>query len=314
MVTVAELASVVGLTKERIKQIISQMMEESPNLDIEPGSVWKIGPKACRTIIEQRGYHYPQRKIVTFAALKGGIGKTTISTNVAVRAASLGAKVLLIDIDPEACATSALVKENFQVGKGPIIYDVLKGDCPLEKAIIQTKYPNLDIVPSALANHKSEKEAIAANPKRLIRDKLESLKQYNIIFLELPPSFTTLTSAAYLAADLIVIPCTPNVFSLESVALTIEAIDRASDEFEAGERNYKILMNQYNSNRVASQQVLDALMETYRSKVMPIHIKESAEVQNATNAGLTVFEGKANRAIRETFSDLTLSVCELRNE
>ena len=309
MITVTELAGFLGLSKERAKQLVNEALQQDPSLDIQTGTLWKIGPSAVRKFFADRGKRFSQRKIVTFAALKGGIGKTTVSTNVAVRAAALGAKVLLIDLDPEACATNGLISKSVDQTNAVIFHDLLKDEkSDIKKAIVPSNYPGLDLIPSSLRNHHMEKLVGNQNPKRIVRDRLEPL-DYNLILLELPPSFTTVTGSAYLAADLIILPCTPSVYSLESVALTIEAIDELADEFECGERNYKVLMNQYNSSRVASQEILQSLLDTYKSKVFPFFIKDSADIANATNAGRTIFDTKSSKAIREDFHELTVQVC-----
>lgn len=248
-------------------------------------------------------------KVITFAALKGGIGKTTLSVNVAFRAASSGAKVLVVDLDPEACATNTLVDEEWDVSSATTFFDIVKsGEKDISRAIIPSKYPNLDLIASSLINHQAEKFLHKANPRKAVREKLEPLR-YQYIFLELPPSFTTLTGSAYLAADLIVIPCTPNIYSLESVALTMRAIDELSDEFDCPQRNYRVLMNQYNAKRVASQEVAQTLAKLYAQQVLPFQIRESAEIANATNAGLTVFEARVSPSLRDDFDRLTQHVC-----
>jgi chromosome partitioning protein len=313
MITVTELAALIGLSKERTKQLVNEAIKENPTLDISTGSIWYIGPSAVTKFLKDRGRSFPDHKVVTFAALKGGIGKTTISTNVAVRAAALGAKVLLIDLDPEACATNGLIKPDMDISKATIFYDLLKEKQNLQLSIIQSNYPGLDLVPSALRNHHLEKLVGNLNPKRIIKDRIDSL-HYNLIILELPPSFTTLTGSAYLAADLIVLPCTPSIYSLESVALTIEAIDALAVEFECSERNYKVLMNQYNSSRVASQEIIKTLLDTYKSKVFPFYIRESADVANATNAGSSIFDVKCAKNIRESFHELTMQICGVQQE
>jgi chromosome partitioning protein len=309
VITVTELASLLGLSKERTKQLVNEAMKDDPALDIQTGNVWHIGPNSVRKFLTDRGRSFPLHKVVTFAALKGGIGKTTISTNVAVRAAALGAKVLLIDLDPEACATNGLINSDTDLSRVIIFYDLLKEkQTNIQSAIIPSSYAGLDIIPSALRNHHLEKLVGNLNPKRIIRDRLDDLA-YNLIILELPPSFTTLTGSAYLAADLIILPCTPSVYSLESVALTIEAIDSLANEFECSERNYKVLMNQYNSSRVASQDIIKTLLDNYKSKVFPFYIRESADIANATNAGRSVFDIKCAKNIREGFHELTMHVC-----
>jgi chromosome partitioning protein len=306
MLSIVELAALLSLSKERVKQLVNDELALNPGVDIQTGTVWRIGPQTVRKLMAARNIRFPARKVATFASFKGGIGKTTISTNVAVRAASLGAKVLLIDLDPEACSTNQLVKSG---GKDPIIFvDLFRENLDIRKAILPSSYRGLDVVPSALRNHSSEKIVAGMNPKRIVKDKLEGL-DYNLILLELPPSFTTLTGSAYLAADLIVLPCIPSVYSLESVALTIEAIDSLAKEFEVPKKEFKVLMNEYNSARVASQQITKELLDTYKSMVFPFYIKESTDISNANNAGKSVFEIKCSKAIREDFHELTMQVC-----
>lgn len=309
MITVTELAFLLGLSKERAKQLVNEAIKNDPDLDIQTGSVWQIGPKTVRKFLEARGKSFPDSKVITFAALKGGIGKTTISLNVAVRAASLGARVLLIDLDPEACATNGLMQPGTVTEKTPVFHDLFKDKTtPIKDIIIPSTHSGLDIIPSALRNHRVDKLIANLNPKKLIKDKLEKLN-YNLIILELPPSFTALTGSAYLAADLIVLPCTPSVYSLESVALTIEAVDVLAKEFECPEKSYKILMNQYNSGRVASQEIIGSLLDEYKSKVYPFYIKDSADIANATNSGKSIFDMKCSKDIRATFHELTMHVC-----
>jgi len=311
MLSLSEFASILGISKERVKQIVQRKMDDSSDCDVDTSGIWQIGPSLCREILEERGFTFPKQKTIAIAALKGGIGKSTLTIHTAVRAATaFGIKTLCIDLDPEACLTNSLAKDDEDLGSKKVFYDAIKEKTPLMEVVLESKYRNLFFIPSSLRNHKAEKEVIGANPKKLIKERLPALP-FDLIFFELPPAFSTLTGAAYLASDLIVLPCTPSIYALESVSLTIEAIDNLADEFEVPEKNYKILMNQYNSKRIASQQVLEALMDSFGSKVLPIQIRQTAEVENAMNAGLTVYETKAPRVIRENFNDLTMAVCGL---
>ena len=308
MMTLAELASVVGVTRERVRQIIEDgSLGKCEDID-RAGNAWEIGRKTTRNLLESRGIHFT-KMIVAIASMKGGIGKTTITSTVAVRAANLGAKVLIIDLDPEACATNYMLSEPIETDV-PVFVDLVTKNKPLKSAILKTKYEGVDILPSALRNHQIDQVTSNQNPKKLIKDKTKDL-DYDLIFLELPPSWTSATRSAYLTADLIVLPCTPNVFSLESVVLTIESVDKLAAEYDCPERNYRILMNQFNSNRAASQTILGALISNFGDLVYPVYIKESADINNATNAGQTIYDAKASKDIRKDFSNLTMRICGL---
>jgi chromosome partitioning protein len=311
MITVTELGELIGMSKERTKQLINEALKVNPSLDIQTGSVWKIGHDATRQMLGDRGILFPKQRVITFAALKGGIGKTSLTLNVAVRAAELGANVLIVDFDPEACATNGLVKETEDLSKALVIYDILKDKkTDIRSAIIHTKYKGIDLLPSALRNHRCEKIVGNLNPKRMIKDRLDDKLGYDLIFLELPPSYTTLTGSAYLACDIIMLPCMPNIYSYESVALTIESVDSLALEFECPPKNYRVLMNGYNSRRVASEDIRRELVDNYKSMVFPVYIRESADVENATNAGLSVFDMKSSKQTRDQFHELTLHLCQ----
>jgi chromosome partitioning protein len=249
----------------------------------------KHTPEWYQHVVKTHGIR-PTHRFITMAALKGGIGKTFLSTHVAVRAAMMGFRVLLVDLDPEACAGHSLLpEETFVSSKKKTIYEVLRGLCSYEEAIIPTKYPLLSLLPSSLRVTRTEKIIMGKNPKTLLRKALETLP-YDLIFLELPPSFSTLSTAAYLASDLVVIPCIPNIHSLESVDLTLEAIKEAALEFEVPLMERKILLNMFRSQRVASQDVYHILKQDYAGSLLPICISESSDVLNAINGGKTIYE------------------------
>ena len=105
-----DLAAVVGITRERVRQILDGGTLGKCD-DVDRGSsLWSVGRKTCRKFLESRGVKF-RKMIVVIASMKGGIGKTLITSTVAVRASNMGAKVLIIDLDPEACATNYLLEE-----------------------------------------------------------------------------------------------------------------------------------------------------------------------------------------------------------
>ena len=252
------------------------------------------------------------KKMVTIAALKGGIGKTFLSTSVAIRTAMFGAKVLLVDLDPEACATNGLLPEDTANDPQKItILEVFKNNVPIEKGIMKSKYPNLDLLPAALRISKTEKVINGKNPKWLLKKLVQDLP-YDLFFFELPPSFSTLSSAAYIASDLIVIPCTPNIHALESVDLTIEAVNEVCKEFECKQKDFKVILNMFNPHRTASQDTLNLLMDEYASILYPFQIREYAEIQNAINAGQSIYDSKCSQKIRQEMDSLVRSVCPIK--
>ncbi len=308
MITLTELSKVLNLSKERTKQITDEVLLKNPQLKIEKGTVWKLGEDLVVEIMKTRGIKIPNKKVITTKSQKGGIGGTTLLLNTAIYASKFF-PVLVLDLDPENHATNFLLDENTDYKNLKCIYDIYSENRDIEEGVVNTKYPNIDILPSALRNHKIERLLSNQNPKKLLRDKIDRIqKNYGLILIDLPPSINILTGSAYLTADLIVLPCIPSVFSLESIGLTIETIEKLAQDFEAPMRNYKIIYNQFNSKRVASQEVLSALLNNYSNLVYPFYIKESTEVLNSLNAGKSVFEIKGAKEIKNDFSNLALNV------
>ncbi len=271
----------------------------------------KITPEESRSILDGLSLSFKQKSI-TIAALKGGIGKTFLSSNLAIRLSMMGARVLIVDLDPEACATNSLLsQEQVESEEKKTILEVCKNLCTFEEAIWPTKYPLLDIMPSSLRVAKTERIVNLKNPKTLLRKSIEQCS-YDFVFFELPPSFSTLSAAAYLASDEIIIPCTPNIHSLESVDLTVEAISEVAQEFECHHLEFKIILNMFNPKRTASQDTLTILRDEHADLLLPFCIPESADIQNAINSGLSVFEHRSKPQVREAIDLLVGSICSLK--
>lgn len=308
MITLTELARVLNLSKERTKQLTDEALLKNKSLTIQKGSVWRLGEDLVAEIVKARGLTLPEHKVVTMKSQKGGIGGSTLLLNTAIYASRFF-PVLVMDFDPENHATNFLLEENVDFKKLKCIYDIFSENKDIEDGVVKTKHPNIDLLPSALRNHKVERLLSNQNPKKLLRDKIDRIKKhYGLILIDLPPSMNTLTGSAYLTADLIVLPCIPSVFSLESIGLTIETIEKLAQDFEAPKRQYKIIYNQFNSKRVASQEVLSALLNNYSSLVYPFYIKESSDVLNSLNAGKSIFEVRGAKETKNDFSSLALNV------
>jgi chromosome partitioning protein len=299
MLTIHDLSILLGRPAKDLIKLIKSNFKGTERLELD--SV--LDSRWTHFLVRQSERRWPQFQVVTIAALKGGIGKTTLTLNMAKLAAGLGLKVVVVDFDPEACATNAL-RISGNGADSLILCDIFREGREISEAICRTNIPGVDLVPSALRNHHLEKVVGHQNPKKIVKGVLEGLRSYNLVFLDLPPAFSTITGSAYLACDLIVLPCTPNIFSLESVALTIEAIDKLADEFECKDLRYKILMNQYSQQRVAAREVFALLDERYGEKLCPYPVRESADVVNATNSGATVFDIRIAQGVRDSFTRL----------
>jgi len=165
-------------------------------------------------------------KVVAVYNMKGGVGKTTTAVNLSFVAATGGQRVLLWDLDPQAAATFAFRIRPRVEGFGKKSF--ASGEA-LSAAIKQTDHANLDLLPADFAYRKVDRmlERLG-QPKRVVRSLLDTLgREYDVLFLDCPAGFTLLSEGVLAAADAIVVPTIPTVFSLRTITRLIKRADRA---------------------------------------------------------------------------------------
>ena len=161
-------------------------------------------------------------KIIAVANQKGGVGKTTTSMNLSVCLAELGKKVLLVDLDPQANASSGL---GVDIENGTSAYLPMLGEMALQDCIVATAYKNLWVVPANLDLAGVEVELIRAGDHLTrLRRAFEQIRQaaaFDYVLLDCPPSLGVLMTNALSAADEILVPLQCEYFSLEGLAKII---------------------------------------------------------------------------------------------
>lgn len=275
-----------------------------------------IPAHTMREMLEKREKTYKHQK-VTIAQEKGGVGKTTLTLQVAIRKAKLGCRVLVIDLDPEANSTIFLMREEDEdkMHEMNSIYEVFKENLKIEDCILPSRYEFVDYLPAQGRMRKVDRLTSDGNPKKLLRDRLQGLEEkYDLILFDLPPTFTRIVASAYLASDLVILPCTPSNFSVEGLGLTMGDLEEDAEDFDAEMPEVKILINMFRHNRKASMDIRSVLASNYGDKLLPFCVKESAEIQNIVNENESIYDVRISPDLRSNFDELAHFVCPLTDK
>ena len=250
-------------------------------------------------------------EISTFFILKGGTGKTVLNVNYSAWLAERMSKpVLLIDLDGESCASNMLLKEDEDLDKLITIYEVLKNDLQIKNHVRESKYPNLFILPSRMKALKSERLAGGRNPKTLLKKHMKGLKKdFGSILFDMPPTINALTISALLTIDKLIIPINPDIFSIESLYLTLDELREYVDDFECKMPEYHVLMNKFQTNTIASTEAYKEVTKNFSEHLIPTQLNFAAQINNTVNNGATIKEG-CSRIFRSLFDDIANHITE----
>ena len=265
-----------------------------------------------RKLYSNRGLTF-KRSIATIGNQKGGVGKSLLTINVAVKKAKEGARVLIIDLDPESCATNFLIKDEDHEKDYLTMLEVFRDNITFSDAVIETKYSNLDIVPCRGKARRAEKFVRDENLGTLMKRKLEGLDDYDLILFEVPPTFSNIIESAYISSDIVIMPCFPDSWAIESCMLTSEDIEDSCEKWGIRKPEVRVILNKFNEKRKASQDAWAVLAEQFTAKLLPFTIKDTAELQNSINDGNAIFDKgvKSSKQLKESFTSLANTLCPL---
>ncbi|QOC27355.1 ParA family protein [Microbacterium hominis] len=245
-----------------------------------------------------------ETRILTVSNQKGGVGKTTTTVNIAAALASLGARVLVIDLDPQGNASTALgVPHSADI---PSVYDVLIDEFPLAE-IIQTspESPNLLCAPSTIHLAGAEIELVSqvAREHRLrtaIEDYLaQADERLDFILIDCPPSLGLLTINAFTAAGELLIPIQCEYYALEGLSQLLGSVRMIQKHLNPRLHLSTILLTMYDGRTRLAQQVADEVRQHFAREVLHTVIPRSVRVSEAPSFGQTViaYDGQSAGAV-----------------
>jgi len=241
-------------------------------------------------------------RVYALANQKGGVGKTTTTISVGAYLAASGRKVLVVDADPQANATSSLGIDKTALTRS--IYDVLVGGLSMEQVITLTKRMGMDLVPSSPDLAGAEVELVemaemAARQHRL-RKALQPLRQrYDYILIDSPPSLGLLTVNALTAADGVIIPIQCEYLALEGLTQLLRTIELVRRNLNPRLVVRGMLLVMYDSRTNLSRQVAEEVRGQFDSLVFQTIIPRSVRLSEAPSYGETIlsYDPKSSGAL-----------------
>jgi chromosome partitioning protein len=232
----------------------------------------------------------PRCRIMTIANQKGGVGKTTTAVNLAASLAQHGSRVLVVDLDPQGNASTALDVDH-QIGV-PSVYDVLVDDRPLAEVIRPVgEMPGLFCVPATidLAGAEIELVPVVARELRLTRAlKAYDMSNLDYVLIDCPPSLGLLTLNALVAAEEVLLPIQCEYYALEGVQQLLNTAELVRVNFNPGLHVSTVLLTMYDGRTRLASDVADDVRAHFGASVLSTIIPRSVRVSEAPSRGQSV--------------------------
>ncbi len=225
-------------------------------------------------------------KIIAVVNQKGGVGKTTTAVNLTAALHDLGLKVLLCDFDPQANATSGLGVDKRKIKNS--VYDVILDGVPAQQAILHTPFG--DVLPSDADLAGATVELIGADHRELQLEKaLHSVKQnYDIIFVDCPPSLELLTLNALCASDGILVPVQCEYYALEGLSDLMSTLRMVKRRLNPRLEIFGVALTMFDGRTNFSTQVAQEVRKHFPGKVFTTVVPRNIRLAEAPSHGIPV--------------------------
>lgn len=228
-------------------------------------------------------------KVIAFSNQKGGVGKTTTCVNLAAYTARAGKRVLVVDMDPQGNASSAL--GFFERKDKKSVYEVIAGDIDAAGAVKKTETEGLDIITSSgdLAGAELELAQVMIGRERVLDEKIEEVKEnYDFVFIDCPPSLGLLTVNSLAAADGVVVPIQCEYFALEGLSQMMNTIKLVKKFLRPAIEVEGVVITLYDGRAKLSKGVVGEIEKVFGDKVYQTKIPRNVRLAEAPSYGKPV--------------------------
>lgn len=247
-------------------------------------------------------------KIIAIANQKGGVGKTTTSVNLSAGLASLGRRVLLVDIDPQGNATSGVGVEKGAMDQ--CIYNVLVEDLPADQVCVPTAIERLEIIPATIQLAGAEIELVPTISREIrLKKSLDKIKDnYDYIILDCPPSLGLLTINALTSADSVIIPVQCEYYALEGLSQLLNTIRLVQKHLNKTLMIEGVLLTMFDARTNLGIQVIDEVKKYFQNHVYKTIIPRNVRLSEAPSHGQPIITYDPRSKGAEVYLELSKEV------
>lgn len=304
-IQISELADILNLSSQ---SIIYELKKLNIDYTIVSRSAY-LSQSQTRKYLEYKGFTHSKISM-TFLMLKGGVGKTSTSFNLAIMLNKLGGRVLYVDLDPQGNATNWFTI-NTAKDSLPIFVNIIRNETSAEDCIVNIS-EGLDLLPSDFDNAPCDFEITLhkKNYTTLVSKALDNIKDnYDYIIIDCNPTLSTINESAALASDVVIIPVTPDSFSKSGLKETLKDLWRISRE--SGKFiDFKILVNMFEKKTSTAKKYKAFFENNFSENIIRCSIQNNTDIKRTCDEKKSIFDKKSATSI-EDFLSLTLEVSGL---
>ncbi len=244
-------------------------------------------------------------RVIAIANQKGGVGKTTSAINIGAALAASGQSVVLIDLDPQANATSGVSVEPQDAS----IYECLMARQLIESAILPTCIHGLSIIPSKGDLVGAEIEiSNLADRETILKSVISQIQGHDFVIIDCPPAFGLLTINALVAASAVLVPVQCEYYAMEGLGRLMGNVDRIRDSFNSALDLEGIVLTMYDSRINLSRQVESEIRGFFKEKVFQTVIPRNVALAEAPSHGKPVLSYNAASSGAKAYLDLAKEI------